>query len=101
MKIKKNDTVKIISGKDVGKKGKVVRVFPLRGKVSIEGINTYKKHVKPKTQNEKGQTIEVIRPMHISNVQVICPSCNKTVRTIVKMKNGKRTRFCKKCDSVI
>lgn len=102
MKIKKGDTVKIIAGKDKGKKGKVVRAIPTQKKVAIEGINVYKKHVRPRNENEKGQIVEVARPINISNVQLICPSCNQATRIGIKRgDNNKRERFCKKCNANI
>ena len=69
MKIKKGDTVKIITGKDKGKKGKVVRSIPKMNKVVVEGANVFKKHRKPKKSGEKGSTVSVSMPIHISNVK--------------------------------
>lgn len=67
-KIKKGDTVRVITGKNKGKTGKVLRVYMKTERVLVEGLNVYKKHVRPKTQQEKGQVIEASRPIHISNV---------------------------------
>ena len=99
--IKKNDTVKVISGKDKGKTGKVLKVIPLSKRAVVEGINLYKKHVRPKTENEKGQVITVPRSLHISNIQLVCPSCGKPTRIGYSIENKVKTRICKKCKSRI
>jgi len=106
MKIKKNDKVLIISGKDRGKTGKVLRVFPKEGKILVEGGNIVKKHQKPKRQGEKGQVIQLPKPIDASNVKIICPNCGKASRIgyRVVLKNEKqktKTRICKKCDQVL
>jgi len=92
--IKKGDTVKIIAGKDVGKTGKVISNLPKTGKVILDGLNLYKKHIRPKKQGEKGETVQVPRPMAISNVMLICSSCKKVTRVSSK-------RICKKCKANI
>lgn len=97
LKIKKNDTVKIIAGKDLGKSGKVLKSIPKNGRVLVEGINLYKKNVRPKNANEKGQTISVPRSIHISNLQIICPSCGKSSRIGFRVVENTKERFCKKC----
>ena len=99
--IKKNDMVKIISGKDNGKTGKVVKVFPLKERAVVEGINLYKKHVKPKKEGEKGQVITVPRSVHISNIQLICPACGKPTRIGYVIEDKNKSRVCKKCKSRI
>jgi len=96
-KIKKGDTVAVIAGKDKGKTGKVLKSIFTRQRVLIEGVNVYKKHVKPRRTNEKGQIIHVPRSIHISNVQLLCPSCGKAVRVSISRIEGKRVRTCKKC----
>lgn len=93
MKIRKNDQVLIISGKDRGKKGKVLEVFPKEEKVMVEGVNIRKKHVRPKKSGEKGQTVQVPLPISVSNVKLICPKCGQPTR--VGHKN--KYRVCKKC----
>jgi len=97
MKIKKGDIVKILKGKDNGKSGKIIKVLPKENKVVIEGLNLYKKHVRPKKQNEKGQIVEVPRPINISNVMLICPLCQKPTRVSFVQINSKKLRKCKKC----
>lgn len=98
MKIKKADQVKVLSGKDRGKKGKVLRCLPEIGKIVVEKVNVVKKHQKPKRQSEKGERISLPMPINISNVQLICPKCNKPTRIgYKKLEKGKKTRVCKKC----
>ncbi|MFH1392220.1 MAG: 50S ribosomal protein L24 [bacterium] len=92
MKIKKNDMVLVISGKDRGRKGKVIKVLPKKNKIVIEGLNLIKKHVRPKKQGEKGQRIELPAPLDSSNVKLICPKCKNATRV-----NNKR--ICKKCQN--
>jgi len=101
MKIKKDDTVLIISGKDKGKKAKILEVFPRQRKVSVEGINIVKKHRRPKSEKEKGQVIEIPKPIDVSNVKFICPKCSKSVRIGYKIVEKKKYRICKKCKQEI
>ncbi|MBU2579032.1 50S ribosomal protein L24 [Patescibacteria group bacterium] len=96
--IKKNDQVLVIKGKDRGKKGKVLRVLPKHSKVLVEGVNIKKKHRRPRKQGEKGQVIETIAPLSVSNLKLICSKCGKPVRTGCKvMAEKKKIRICKKC----
>lgn len=101
LSIKKNDTVKILTGKDKGKTGKVLKVIPKIGRAVVEGINLYKKHVRPKNTNEKGQTITVPRSIDISNIQIVCPSCGKPTRVGHTIEGKNKSRVCKKCKSRI
>ena len=102
MLIRKNDTVKVIKGKDRGKKGKVLQVFPGIGKVVVERINMTAKNVRPKKKGEKGQTVRYNAPMSISNVQLFCSKDNKAVRVgYIVSPDGKKQRVCKKCKQVI
>ncbi len=96
-----------MSGKDRGKTGKVLRVDVEAGKLLIEGLNTVKKHVKPKKQGEKGQTIAMSMPLYISKVMLFCSSCGKGVRTRNRISENKsantivKERVCVKCGSTI
>lgn len=101
MDIKKGDTVKIISGKDKGKTGKVVRAFPEKGSVLVEGVNIHKKHSKPKKAGQKGQIIEMPAAVKASSVQIICTSCKKAVRVGKKVEGEKKFRACKKCGATM
>ncbi|HOA47761.1 MAG TPA: 50S ribosomal protein L24 [Candidatus Paceibacterota bacterium] len=80
MKIKKDDQVLIISGKDRGRKGKVLKSLPKEGKIIVEKINIKRKHLRPKKQGEKGQVVEIPAPIDVSNVKIICPKCGKPAR---------------------
>ncbi|MFH0892048.1 MAG: 50S ribosomal protein L24 [Candidatus Falkowbacteria bacterium] len=113
MKIKKGDKVKILTGKDNGKTGKVLQVFPARNRVSVEGLNLSIKHMRPRRQNEKGQRIEFPAPLNASNLMLVCPKCNKPSRVgfkVVETKkpegqetkpNKKKFRVCQKCKQII
>ena len=101
MKIKKGDQVLIISGKDRGRKGKILDVFPKDGRVVVEAVNIKKRHVKPKKSGEKGQIVEMPAPIHISNVKLICSKCGKATRIGYKIIDKKKFRTCKKCGQEI
>lgn len=101
MKIKKGDTVLIISGKDRGKKGKVMKALPKEGRIVVEGINIRKKHTRPKRQGEKGQVVEVPAPLDISNVKLICSKCKKATRVGYRVAGKNKFRICKKCQQEI
>ncbi len=97
MKIKKDDAVKIISGKDRGKTGKVTHVFIKENRIVVEGVNIAKKHSKPKKQGQKGQIIQMPMPVNVSNAMIVCSSCNKPARTGKKTVGSKKVRACKRC----
>jgi len=101
MKIKKGDTVLIISGKDRGRKSKVQKVFPKEKRILVEGINLRKKHVRPRRMGEKGQVIEMPAPIDVSNVKLICPKCEKATKVGYKIVERKKYRICKKCGQEI
>lgn len=101
MKIKKGDQVKIISGKDKGKSGKVIKTMPGNHLAVVEGLNLVKKHIRPRRAGEKGQTVEVPRPFHISKIMIICPQCGKPVRVGHAVGDNKKYRICKKCKNEI
>jgi len=97
MKIKKGDIVIIKTGKDLGKKGKVLRAMPLIEKIVVEGVNVRKKHKRARKSNEKGQVIEMPFPIAVSNAAVFCISCGKGVRLGSKIIKGQKKRVCVKC----
>jgi len=104
MKIKKGDTILVITGKDRKKTGKVIQVFPKANKIMVDGLNIVKKHIKPKKSGEKGQKVEVPRPFSVSNIKLICPKCKKPTRigySLVKKGKEKKVRVCKKCKQEI
>lgn len=94
MKIKKNDTVMVISGNDRGKTGKVLKVFPKESRLIVEGINIRKRHTKPSQKNPQGGILEKEAPIHISNVMIIDPKTNEPTRVGAKIildeKTGKK-----------
>ncbi len=102
LSIKKNDTVLIVTGKEKGKKGRVISVEPKKDKILIERINIIKRHMKPSKKYSQGGIIEKEAPLHISNVMLVCSKCEKPTRignTILS--DGKKARVCKKCKEVI
>jgi large subunit ribosomal protein L24 len=101
MKIKKNDATLIISGKDRGKKGKVLEAFPVERKVVVEGINIVRKHQRPKKEGEKGQIVELPKPISVSNVKLICPKCGQATRVGYRLTQEGKERICKKCGQEI
>lgn len=101
MEIKKGDNVKIITGKNLGKTGKVIKVFPGENRLSVEGVNLYKKHVRPKREGEKGEIIQISRPLNASNVAIVCPSCGKTTRIAHNIIADKKNRSCAKCKASV
>lgn len=97
-RIKKNDTVMVIAGKDKNKKGKVITVFPKINKVLVEGINFVKKHMRKTQQNQQGGIIQKESPVHLSNLMLVCKHCNKAVRIGFNfLKDGSKVRICKSC----
>lgn len=102
MKIKKGDTVQVILGKDKGKKGKVLKVFPKKNKLVVEGLNLLYKHVRPKREGEKGQRVQIPAPLYISKVMFVCPKCSKPIRVgYKKLTDGKKVKWCRKCKEII
>ncbi|MEK7565385.1 MAG: 50S ribosomal protein L24 [Patescibacteria group bacterium] len=101
MKIKKGDQVKIVSGKDKGKSGKVTRVFPEDNSVLVDGLNLFKKHVKSRQQDKKGEIILIPKPVVISKIMIVCSSCNKTTRIGYSGTAENKARICKKCKQTL
>jgi large subunit ribosomal protein L24 len=101
-RIKKDDQVVVIAGKDKGKQGRVVRVFPKTDKVMVEGVNIATKHQRV-TQSRggarQGGIVHVEVPVHTSNVMPICPKCDEATRVGARVVDGEKVRFCRKCDS--
>jgi len=98
MRIKKNDNVAVIAGKDRGKTGVIERVFPEDNKVVVTGIAVYKKSVKPTRSAPKGGIVEINAKINASNVAIICPSCSKQTRIGYSERGDKKIRVCKKCN---
>jgi large subunit ribosomal protein L24 len=102
MRIKKDDTVEVIYGKDKGKRGKVLNVDRDEDRVIVEGINIVSRHMRPTQDMPQGGIIENEAPIHISNVMLVCPRCDERSRIGVDVLNsGKKVRVCKSCDEVI
>ena len=103
--VKKNDTVLVLAGKDAGKKGKVVEVIPEKNRVLVEGVNTVKRHTKPRPPRiPQGGILEKSMPIDASNVQLVCPRCSKPTRVGKKAAAGENAGFvraCKKCGEEI
>ena len=100
--VKTGDTVVVLSGKERGKRGKLIAVSPKEGKVIIEGVNMVSKHVKPKKMGEAGGIIKAEGAMYASKVQLVCPSCDKATRIAHKIsEDGKKQRICKKCGKTL
>jgi large subunit ribosomal protein L24 len=100
LKIKKNDSVLVLSGKDKGKKGKVIRVLPEAAAVVVEAINVIKKHQRP-TRNFQGGIIEKPAALSISKVMLVCPRCHLPTRVRVKDLGEKRARVCNRCEEMV
>ena len=100
-KIKKGDTVKVLSGNDKGKTGEVLEVIPKAEKVIVKGVNVRKKHVKPRKQGEEGGIISVECSIHSSKVALVCPKCGKATRVGYTVEKDEKVRVCKKCGAKI
>ena len=101
MKIKKGDTVEVLSGNDRGKRGEVLEVIPKKDKVIVKGVNVRKKHIKPKKQGEEGGIIPAECAIYSSKVNVVCPKCKKPVKVGYIVENNEKVRVCKKCGAKI
>lgn len=101
MKIRTGDTVRVITGKDKGKEGNVERIYKKQQKIAIPTLNLFKRHMKKSQEMPQGGIVEVPRPLDVSNVMVVCPSCKKPTRIGYSTESGKKMRVCKKCKAVI
>jgi large subunit ribosomal protein L24 len=102
MKIRKDDTVLVIAGKDLGKKGKVRFAYPRKQTVIVEGVNFIKKHAKARQAVRQAGIIDLEAPIHVSNVMLLCNKCNKPARIgYRKLEDGRKVRFCRVCQEVI
>jgi large subunit ribosomal protein L24 len=102
VKIRKNDTVLVIAGKDNGKKGKVRRVIPKKGTLIVEGVNMVKRHARARGAARQAGIIELEAPIGMSNVMLVCNKCGKPVRIGIRvLADGGRGRFCRSCDELV
>ena len=101
--VRKNDNVLVTTGKDRGKRGRVLKVLPTTNRVVVEGVNMIKRHTKPNPQRQiKGGLVEREASLHASNVQVVCPECGKATRIGRKvLGDGRKVRICRKCEGVV
>ena len=96
--VKKGDLVMIITGKDRGKSGRIIRVFPKKGRVVVERLNMVKRHLRPGPTTGQGGIVEKEAPIHVSNVVVICSKCNRPTRVGKRiLEDGTKIRVCKRC----
>ena len=101
-KIRRNDTVQVIAGKDRGKKGKILQLFPKDNRAIVEGINLVKKHQRKTQQNQQGGITQIPLPIHLANLMIICKNCNKPTRAgFTTLKDGTKSRICRKCKEPI
>ena len=101
MKIKAKDKVRVMVGKDKGREGVVEHVYKNMNKISIAGINIFKKHVKKSEQVPQGGIVEVPRPLNVANVALLCPKCGKIARVGYEVRDNRKYRICKRCKSKI
>ncbi len=102
VRLKKNDRVKVITGKDKGKEGKIIRRIPERDLVVVEGVNMVSRHVRPSQNNPQSGIIKQEAPVYASKVMLVCPQCGKATRVGASfLENGKKVRVCKKCGEII
>jgi large subunit ribosomal protein L24 len=101
--IRKNDNVVVTTGKDRGKRGRVLKVLPEKNRVIVEGVNFVKRHTRPDPRrNVKGGVMEREAPLHASNVQLVCPECGRTTRLGRRiLGDGRKVRICRKCEGVV
>lgn len=101
-RIRKNDLVMALAGKDKGKTGKVLKVFPQNSKVIVEGINFVKKSMRKTRQDQQGGIIQRESPIRISNLAIFCKSCNRPTRVgLTVLSDGTKSRFCKRCKEML
>lgn len=99
-KIRKDDTVQIIAGKDKGKRGPVVKILRDKDRVIVLGLNMVKKAMRKRNQQDRGGIVEIEAPIHISNVMIVCKKCGPT-RIGYKLDGDKKTRVCRKCGEAL
>ncbi len=95
--MKRDDTVLVISGKDKGKKGKVLEAYPAKNRIAVQNVNMVVRHVKPRQQGQEGGRISKEGTIHVSNVMLVCPKCSQPTRVGHELEDGKKYRVCKKC----
>ncbi|OGH17878.1 MAG: 50S ribosomal protein L24 [Candidatus Levybacteria bacterium RIFCSPHIGHO2_02_FULL_37_10] len=101
MKLKKGDLVKVVLGKDKGKEAKIEKVLTKIGKVLVQGVNQYKRHLKARAQGQSSEIVTVTKPLGISNIALVCPHCRLQTRIGFRMEKNGKIRVCRKCNKKI
>ena len=101
MKLRKNDFVQVAKGKDAGKKGRILRVYPQKGKALVEGVNFVKRHTKPGRVDRQGGIIQKEMPVALPSLRYFCLKCNQATRVGFKFISENKVRYCKKCSELI
>jgi large subunit ribosomal protein L24 len=102
MHVKKGDTVSILTGRDRGKRGQVIRSIPKRDRVVVEKLNLMKRHQRPSAEYPEGGIVTSEAPIHVSNVMLVCGSCDRPTRAGKKfLEDGSKVRYCKRCGATI
>ncbi len=100
--LKVNDQVEVITGKDKGRVGKIIKVYKKSDKALVERINMIKRHTKARAEGQEGQIVDKEAPIHVSNLMLVCPKCTNTVRVTRKtLDDGTKVRICKKCSESV
>jgi large subunit ribosomal protein L24 len=100
--LKVNDQVEVITGKDKGRVGKIIKVYKKSDKAMVERINMIKRHTKARAEGQEGQIVDKEAPIHVSNLMLVCPKCTNTVRVARKtLDDGTKVRICKKCSESV
>jgi large subunit ribosomal protein L24 len=100
--LKVNDQVEVITGKDKGRVGKIIKVYKKSDKALVERINMIKRHTKARAEGQEGQIVDKEAPIHVSNLMLVCPKCTNTVRVARKtLDDGTKVRICKKCSESV
>lgn len=97
MKLQRGDEVIVTVGKDSGKKGRIEQVLPKENRVLVAGVNIYKKHMKARSQTQPGGIIDMVRPLPVTNVALVCPNCGKPTRIGMAIGGDTKKRICRKC----
>ena len=99
MRLREGDKVKVISGKDAGKESRISKVFPKKDQVIVEGVNTAKRHTRPRGQTMQGGIVDKDMPIHVSNVMIMCEDCGRPVRISYRVDEHGKSRVCPTCGS--
>ncbi|HLD24742.1 MAG TPA: 50S ribosomal protein L24 [Patescibacteria group bacterium] len=108
MKLKKGDTIIVTTGKDKGRKGKIEKILPEEASVVVAGVNMFKRHMKRRDEKNPGGIVDIVKPMHVAKVALLCPACGKptrvgyvTAKNLPRGKAGEKVRVCRKCGKKI